>query len=85
MTKHRHSGEKHHTKYAENQWVDPRLKIILAPGAIANWPTRADNLQIEKEHSMARAADISEKQRLSKVAKIERWQDGKVKMVQEVE
>ena len=52
----------------ENTWRDPRTNIILAPGAIRNWPTKAENELIEREYAMIRAALEEERRRKKKAA-----------------
>ena len=49
---------------AKEGWRDLRTGIRLAPGAIQNWPTKQDEMYIDKLRERVRENDKYEKKRL---------------------
>lgn len=45
----------------ENKWRDPRTGIVMAPGAVRAWPTKAEDAMIEQLYAELRAAAEAEK------------------------
>ena len=45
----------------ENTWRDQRTGLILAPGAVRNWPTKAEDAMVEQLYCELRAAAETEK------------------------
>lgn len=45
----------------ENTWRDPRTQIILAPGGIRNWPSKAEEDMIKEEYKLIRMKQAAER------------------------
>ena len=51
----KYKQNRHHSqRWAENTWRDLRTGVIMAPGAVRNWPTRAEDVQIKLHRQMLR-------------------------------
>ena len=47
MSRPRRPNQHHTFGVRENTWTDPRTKIVMAPGAIRNWPTMQEEETIK--------------------------------------
>ena len=65
-------GNKYNTvaSHAENTWRDKRTGLLLAPGAVKNWPTIGEEEQIKRDRKwlaeLLRAEQILREKKLQK-------------------